>query len=164
MEKSRHGMGGKSKQLGTAKPNKSPAASSKAALNRMKAAKPRDTAPEIALRTILQEMGLTFCVDVSPIEDLRRRVDILFVEERVAVMIDGCYWHGCPQHGTWPKQNAEFWKAKIEANKRRDSDTNQRLEKAGWHVVRVWEHEAQKDAARRILDILNPIIRNSNLP
>ncbi len=123
-------MGGKNK----------PVASSNAALNRMRAAKPRDTVPEIALRQVLLEMGLTFSSDVCPVEDLRRRVDILFVEERVAVMIDGCYWHGCPEHGTWPKQNAEFWKAKIEANKRRDIYTNQRLDAAGWHVIRVWEH------------------------
>lgn len=145
MRKLRHGMGGKNK----------PVASSNAALNRMRAAKPRDTAPEIALRQVLLEMGLTFSLDVCPIEGLRRRVDILFVEERVAVMIDGCYWHGCPQHGTWPKQNAEFWKAKIEANKRRDSDTNQRLEDAGWRVIRIWEHEDPHDAAERIRDVLN---------
>lgn len=148
-------MDGNRKRVGVTKINEPPVASSNAALNRMKAAKPRDTTPEMALRQVLQEMGFAFSVDFSPIEGLRRRVDILFVEERVAVMIDGCYWHGCPQHGTWPKQNAEFWKAKIKANKRRDIDTNQRLEDAGWHVIRVWEHENPHEAAERIIDVLN---------
>jgi DNA mismatch endonuclease (patch repair protein) len=65
-------------------------------------------------------------------------------------MVDGCFWHGCPEHGTWPKQNGEWWREKIEANQRRDRDTDRRLEEAGWAVVRVWEHEGTESASARI--------------
>jgi DNA (cytosine-5)-methyltransferase 1 len=135
--------------------NHPPPASSDAALRRMKAAKPRDTAPEKALRAILEGLGLKYSVDVSPLKGLRRIVDILFETERVAVLVDGCFWHGCPIHGTWPKENAEFWREKIEANKLRDADTDRRLIEAGWKVIRVWEHEDPKDAANKIAAALS---------
>lgn len=131
-----------------------PPASSDAALRRMKAAKPRDTAPEKALRAILEEKGLKFSVDVSPLKGLRRKVDILFETEQIAILIDGCFWHGCPIHGTWPKENAEFWREKIETNKRRDADTDRRLIEGGWKVIRVWEHEDPHDAAQKIISAL----------
>lgn len=101
----------------------------------------RDTKPERAVRTALHRRGLRFRVDRAPIPGLRRRADVVFTAVRVAVYIDGCFWHGCPEHATWPKHNAEFWRDKIEANKRRDADSNARLEAAGWLVVRAWEHE-----------------------
>jgi DNA mismatch endonuclease (patch repair protein) len=72
----------------------------------------------------------------------------------VAVFVDGCFWHGCPTHGTWPKSNAEWWRAKIEANRARDVDTDARLTTGGWVAVRVWEHEAPTSAADRIEQIL----------
>jgi len=68
----------------------------------------------------------------------------------VAVYVDGCFWHGCPDHGTWPKSNEQFWREKIEVNIRRDIDTNARLGEAGWAVLRVWEHEAADEAARAV--------------
>jgi DNA mismatch endonuclease (patch repair protein) len=68
----------------------------------------------------------------------------------VAVFIDGCFWHGCPLHATWPKANAAFWRTKIETNRRRDADTDARLGEAGWDVVRIWEHEDPAEAARLI--------------
>jgi DNA mismatch endonuclease, patch repair protein len=68
----------------------------------------------------------------------------------VVVFLDGCFWHGCPLHGTWPKLNGDWWRAKIEANKRRDTDTDARLEAAGWTVLRVWEHEDLDHASARI--------------
>ena len=82
----------------------------------------------------------------------RREVDVVFPGAKVAVFVDGCFWHGCPDHGTWPRNNAEFWRQKIEGNVRRDRDTDVRLEAEGWTVVRVWEHEAPADAAARIAD------------
>jgi DNA mismatch endonuclease (patch repair protein) len=82
--------------------------------------------------------------------DRRRRVDIVFGPARVAVFVDGCFWHGCPEHATWPKRNARFWRKKIEANTRRDRDTDERLRREGWTVVRVWEHEPPNEAADRI--------------
>jgi DNA mismatch endonuclease (patch repair protein) len=85
-----------------------------------------------------------------PLAGLRRDADIVFPRERVAVFVDGCYWHGCPQHGTWPKANAQFWRDKIEGNRRRDQDTNARLAAAGWTAVRVWEHEQSQRAADRV--------------
>jgi DNA mismatch endonuclease, patch repair protein len=127
-----------------------PKPSSIAALRRMQAAKPRDTSPEIALQSALRKKGLRFVVDVRPLEDLNRRADIVFRIARIAVFVDGCYWHGCPMHGTSAKANAEFWKNKIATNRLRDKDTNKRLKAAGWKVIRVWEHEAPEKAAAKI--------------
>jgi DNA mismatch endonuclease (patch repair protein) len=75
---------------------------------------------------------------------------VVFSSERVAVFVDGCFWHGCPIHATHPKANASWWHIKLEANRRRDRDTDHLLAEAGWHVVRVWEHEAAAEAAARI--------------
>lgn len=130
-----------------------PAPSSSAALVRMQAAKPRDTAPEKALRSELHKRGLRYRVDVRPIEKLNRRADIVFRSAKVAIFVDGCFWHGCPIHGTQAKANAEFWKNKIKRNQERDAETNQLLKKAGWKVVRVWEHENLEKASEKIQKI-----------
>jgi DNA mismatch endonuclease, patch repair protein len=131
-----------------------PEASSEAARNRMLAAKARDTEPELELRSALEEQGMIFQVDVRPGKETRRRADILFDDARLIVFVDGCFWHGCPIHGTWPKQNAEFWRNKIETNQRRDKETNERLTAAGWHVIRVWEHQDMNAAAKLIAHIV----------
>jgi len=131
-----------------------PTPSSEAAWARMKAAKPRDTAPEKALRSALHRKGLRFRLDEKPIESLNRKADIVFRSAKVAVFVDGCFWHGCPIHGTQAKANAEFWARKIEQNKERDLDTTKRLEAYGWIVVRVWEHEDIEEASQRIYDII----------
>jgi DNA mismatch endonuclease (patch repair protein) len=115
----------------------------------MKSLRQRDTAAEIVLRSLLHRRGLRFRVH-HPLPNLRRRADIAFPRLRLAVFVDGCFWHGCPEHGTWPKQNADWWREKIESNRRRDADTDARLEEQGWHVVRVWEHEDPETAARQI--------------
>jgi DNA mismatch endonuclease (patch repair protein) len=75
------------------------------------------------------------------------------------VFVDGCFWHGCPEHGTWPKQNADWWREKIEANQRRDRDTDARLQAAGWTVIRVWEHEDPTQAADQIVEIVRQATR-----
>jgi DNA mismatch endonuclease (patch repair protein) len=98
---------------------------------------------------------LRFRVDCRPLPSLRRSTDIVFGRARVAVFVDGCFWHGCPEHGTWPKANADSWRSKIEANRARDADTNRLVSDAGWIVVRIWEHEDVDDAARRVLDAVN---------
>ena len=116
----------------------------------MLAAKGRDTKPERLLRSQLHRLGLRFRLQQKLLDGLRRKADIVFRPVEVVVFIDGCFWHGCPIHGTWPKQNAEFWRDKIESNRRRDADTDARLEEAGWLVIRVWEHEDPLEAARRI--------------
>lgn len=123
-------------------------------MRRMKAVRKRGSAAEARLCTALESRGLKYAVDAQPLPDLNRRADILFKEEEVAVFVDGCFWHGCPLHGTQAKANADFWREKIERNKARDADTNRRLAEAGWTVVRVWEHEDTIDAALYIQAIL----------
>jgi DNA mismatch endonuclease (patch repair protein) len=131
-----------------------PSASSEAARKRMQSTRRRDTAPEMALRAVLYRMGLRYRVDRKPLPDLSRRADVVFTPARVAVYVDGCFWHGCPIHGTWPKQNAQFWREKIEANRRRDADTDRRMADAGWLVIRVWGHEDPGEAAERVAAVV----------
>jgi DNA mismatch endonuclease (patch repair protein) len=123
----------------------------------MKRQRRRDTAPELALRSALHRMGLRYRVEFR-LPGTRRRVDVAFTAARVAVFVDGCFWHGCPEHATWPKQNAEWWREKIETNRRRDRDTEQHLLGAGWKVIRVWEHEDVTSAADRILDAVTTLV------
>ena|SRR5258706_2087148 len=127
-----------------------PSPSSEAALRRMKAAKPRDTAPEIAIRSALHRLGLRYSINAKPIKELNRSADILFRSLKVAIFIDGCFWHGCPIHGTQAKANSEFWRAKIERNQERDAETTKYLKKSGWKVIRVWEHENPEKASAKI--------------
>ena len=110
----------------------------------------RDTPDEIALRSALHRLGLRYLVNARPILSSARRADVVFRGPRVAVFVDGCFWHGCAAHGTWPKSNAEWWRAKIETNRARDADTNRRLRAEGWRVVRVWSHQNMDSAARVI--------------
>ncbi|MBV9450726.1 MAG: DNA mismatch endonuclease Vsr [Streptosporangiaceae bacterium] len=113
----------------------------------------RDTAPEMAIRRLLHGWGLRYRVDAA-LPDMRRRADLLFPSAKVAVFVDGCFWHGCPVHGTQPKSNAGWWAEKLAGNIQRDRDTDLRLGSSGWRVVRVWEHEAAPEAARRIADVV----------
>lgn len=107
----------------------------------------RDTRPELALRRHLHVAGLRYRVDRAPLPDLRRRADLVFGPARVAVFVDGCFWHGCPEHGNQPKTNEAWWAAKLQRNRDRDADTDRRLLAAGWLPVRVWEHEDPAVAA-----------------
>ncbi len=111
----------------------------------------RDTAPEMAIRRLVHAAGLRYRVDAKPLPSLNRRADLVFSRVKVAVFIDGCYWHGCPEHGTVARTNAEYWNEKIGGNCKRDADTDQRLSEAGWVPVRVWEHEDPAHAAGRIV-------------
>lgn len=110
----------------------------------------RDTAAELAIRREVWRRGLRYRVDAKPLAGLRRRADLVFTRALVAVYVDGCFWHRCPVHATIPRSNGEWWAAKLEANVRRDRDTDGRLWVAGWTVVRVWEHEDPASAADRI--------------
>lgn len=116
----------------------------------MRAQRERDTGIEREIRSRLHARGLRFRVHRRLIAGSRREVDVVFPGAKVAVFVDGCFWHGCPEHGTWPQNNADFWRRKIEANVGRDRDTNARLEADGWTVVRVWEHESPAEAVARI--------------
>ncbi|MEY7971822.1 very short patch repair endonuclease [Saccharomonospora xinjiangensis] len=121
----------------------------------MRANRSRDTRPERALRSAIHALGLRYRVATRPVKNVRRTADVVFPRAKVAVFLDGCFWHGCPEHHR-PATGAtsSFWNTKIEDNKRRDADTDQRLRNAGWDVIRVWEHEDVADAARRIADTL----------
>lgn len=110
----------------------------------------RDTKPELVLRSRLHALGLRYRVSARPVPDVRRTADIVFTRARVAVFVDGCYWHGCPDHHRPARQNSEFWTEKIQANRQRDTDVDQLLSQEGWSVIRVWEHEDPGEAARRI--------------
>jgi DNA mismatch endonuclease (patch repair protein) len=115
----------------------------------MKYQRRRDTKAELALRSELWRRGLRYRVDVKLV-GRRRRVDIAFTRAMVAVFADGCFWHRCPDHASLPKANREWWRAKLDANQRRDRDTDRELRAAGWLVIRVWEHEDPVDAADRV--------------
>ena len=134
--------------------SRAPAASSARVRAAMQATRRRDTPAEVALRRALHRRGLRYRVDLQVVRGLRRRADIVFGPAKVAVFVDGCYWHGCPTHGELPMRNRGWWREKLEANMRRDTETTARLEAAGWHVVRVWEHEDPEDAAHRIATVV----------
>lgn len=110
----------------------------------------RDTAPELALRRELHRRGLRYRLDQAPAKGIRSRADLVFRRVRVAVYVDGCFWHGCPEHGNVPKNNRAWWQEKLAANRARDARTVRLLEERGWTVFRVWEHEDMEVAARRI--------------
>jgi DNA mismatch endonuclease (patch repair protein) len=120
----------------------------------MQRVRQKNTSAEKALRSELFARGLRYRVQVPVLTMPRRVADVVFSGLRVAVFDDGCFWHGCPLHATWPKENAEFWRAKILANQNRDRDTNKRLRTNGWEVVRIWSHEPPKEAAERVATIL----------
>lgn len=133
------------------RPSDRPFASSDDVRHRMQVTKRRDTPAELAVRSALHRLGYRFRVDKSPFSGIRSRADIVFTSRRIAVFIDGCFWHGCPQHATWPKANGPWWRAKIEGNKLRDSRTDETLRKAGWTVVRAWSHEDASRVVQRIV-------------
>ncbi|MFJ2785288.1 MULTISPECIES: very short patch repair endonuclease [unclassified Streptomyces] len=127
-------------------------ASSPASRAVMTANKAKDTKPEKLLRSALHRHGLRYRVGLRPIPDLRRTADVVFPKARVAVFVDGCYWHGCPEHLRPAKKGVEFWQEKIAGNRARDSETNEVLRKAGWLVIRVWEHEDPEQAAQQVVE------------
>jgi DNA mismatch endonuclease, patch repair protein len=121
----------------------------------MQSNRPRDTAPERALRSAVHALGLRYRVGLQPIPALRRTGDLVFTRARVVVFLDGCFWHGCPAHHTVAKTNAAYWADKVVQNKRRDLETDRLLTDAGWLVLRVWEHEAPAEAALRVAALVH---------
>lgn len=131
-----------------------PGASSTAVSRRMSTARRKDTAPEVALRRELHARGLRYRVAYPVPGQRRRSIDIAFTRARVAVMVDGCFWHGCPEHGTKPRSNSGWWATKLAANAARDADTNRVLTEMGWRVVRIWEHEVPAVAADAVIAVV----------
>jgi len=106
--------------------------------------KGRDTGPEVRLRSALHAAGLRFRLHRR---DLPGSPDIVFTSARLAVFVDGCFWHGCPEHGAKPKTNEEFWASKLARNLQRDREADRQLAAAGWRVLRVWEHDVKRDTS-----------------
>jgi DNA mismatch endonuclease (patch repair protein) len=128
---------------------KPPAPSSIAATRVMQGNRGADTRPELALRSALHRIGMRYRTHIKPV-GARCRADIVFPSARIAVFVDGCFWHSCPEHGRKPRTNAEYWEAKIERNVERDRLNDEELASMGWLVMRVWEHEDAVTAAQRI--------------
>jgi DNA mismatch endonuclease (patch repair protein) len=120
----------------------------------MQGNKARDTSPELAVRKLLHAQGLRYRVNYRPLKELRRTADIAFTRKKIAVLIDGCFWHGCPDHYTRPAANREFWDAKIARNKTRDAETDRAFTAAGWTVLRFWEHRGAEEVAGTIVALV----------
>jgi DNA mismatch endonuclease (patch repair protein) len=121
----------------------------------MQAQRRRDTSPEMLLRRELHRLGLRYRLGYPVPGMARRTIDIAFPGPRVAVFVDGCFWHMCPEHATWPKNNAEWWRAKLEANSRRDVETSAHLTAHGWRVVRIWEHDEVGESVNRVVETVS---------
>ncbi|WP_253267155.1 very short patch repair endonuclease [Streptomyces sp. NL15-2K] len=120
----------------------------------MQAVRSRDTKPELLVRRLVHASGLRYRVAARPLPDLRRTADMVFRSAKVAVFIDGCYWHGCPEHYVSPKTNSGYWSDKVARNVARDRDTDRQLEKAGWLVLRYWEHASAQSSAAEIIQLV----------
>lgn len=126
---------------------------------RMSRIRGRDTAPEMKVRRELHRRGLRYRVNFKPVSTLKRTVDIAFTRQRVAVLIDGCFWHGCPEHFRPAKGDQRgFWAAKIAENQRRDRDSTRAFTLAGWTVLRFWEHTNPVEVADKVE---NEVIKRS---
>jgi DNA mismatch endonuclease (patch repair protein) len=125
-------------------------ASSPAVRKSMQGNRSKDTQPELLVRRLVHAQGLRYRVSARPEPSLRRTADLVFTRVRVAVFIDGCFWHGCPVHHTIAKSNAEYWRLKVRRNVERDAETSKLLEDAGWKVLRFWEHDAPIATAQSI--------------
>lgn len=129
-------------------------ASSPGVRRSMQANKGRDTKPELALRRAVHALGLRYRVSVRPLPAVRRTADLVFTRAKVAVFMDGCFWHGCPDHHTKSATNAAYWADKVGKNRARDRETDALLEAAGWMAVRIWEHEDPGAAALKVESVV----------
>ena len=132
-----------------------PTPTSPAATKRMRSNRRLDTKPEVALRSLLHRSGLRFKKDYPVrLPDGRTvHLDIAFTRKKIAVFVDGCFWHSCPEHGSTPRSNQEYWIPKLNQNVERDKNVGTGLKAKGWQVIRVWEHTHPGDAAKQVLDI-----------
>lgn len=110
----------------------------------------RDTVPELAVRRAVHARGLRYRVAARPLPGLRRTADLVFSRARIAVFVDGCYWHGCPEHHRLPATHVTYWSQKVARNRARDLDTDAQLAAAGWTVMRFWEHDDPAAVAQAV--------------
>lgn len=122
---------------------------------RMRSQRRANTTPEIRVRQQLFSSGLRYRVGIKVPGNNRRTIDIAFPRQRVAVFIDGCFWHRCPLHSTPAKNNAEWWEEKLAKNVDRDRSTTALLEDQGWLVLRFWEHEEPHHVTEKIVKALS---------
>lgn len=115
----------------------------------------RDTAPEVAVRKLLHASGYRYRLNERVPHMSRRTIDIAFTRSKVAVFLDGCFWHGCPDHATQPKANAEWWRQKLDKNMARDAETTAHLVAEGWTVLRFWEHQSPAQVADVVADAVD---------
>ncbi|MFJ3142280.1 very short patch repair endonuclease [Streptomyces halstedii] len=115
----------------------------------------RDTAPEVAVRKLLHASGYRYRLNERVPHMSRRTIDIAFTRARVAVFLDGCFWHGCPDHATRPKSNAEWWRQKLDKNMARDAETTAHLVSEGWTVLRFWEHQPPTEVAAVVAEAVD---------
>ncbi|XVV10950.1 very short patch repair endonuclease [Actinoplanes sp. CA-131856] len=134
-------------------PLRAPAATSPAVRRVMQGNRRRDTRPELAIRRAAHRRGLRYRVDARPVAGRARRADMVFPRLQVAVFVDGCFWHGCPDHYRPTRSNRDYWHSKIARNVARDRETDEWLRSAGWTVVRVWEHEVPDEAVDRLIAV-----------
>ena len=114
----------------------------------------RDTAPELAVRRALHASGLRYRVEYPMPGAPRRRIDVAFPRQKLAVLIDGCFWHGCPEHRKPPARNSSWWEWKRATNEARDRDTDAKLREEGWRVLRIWEHVEPAQAVEMVRSAL----------
>jgi len=110
----------------------------------------RDTEPELAVRRALHARGYRYRVDMRPSTEIRSRADIVFTRQKIAVFIDGCFWHRCPTHATTPKTNSGYWLPKLKRNAERDLEVTESLRSLGWTVLRFWEHELPREVVEQV--------------
>jgi DNA mismatch endonuclease (patch repair protein) len=113
--------------------------------------KRRDTKPELAVRRLLHARGLRYRVDFRPTAAVRSRADIVFTKQKVAVFINGCFWHSCPIHATQPKANADYWLPKLARNAERDAEVTEVLRQSGWTVLRFWERQLPEEVVAVVI-------------
>ncbi len=130
----------------------------------MQSNRSRDTRPELALRSGLHAAGLRFRKHYRPVRGSRCEVDVAFTRWRVAVLLDGCFWHGCPRHATRPATNEEWWAAKLDANIARDRRTDEMLAEVGWMVLRFWEHEPTDEVVTKVCEVIAGLSGGAHRP
>jgi len=134
---------------------KTPKSRSLAVRNVMRANRGVDTGPEIRLRSLVHKAGLRYAIDVRPEADINRRADLVFRAAKVAVFVNGCFWHGCPKHYSSPKSNKRYWSEKVRRNRARDVETRFLLKRRGWRVLVFWEHQPAQSCSERVVSVVS---------
>ncbi len=166
MRSSLHGAGAPAGvRIGEEDPTREESWATSAAVRRsMQGNRSRNTVPEMRFRAALHQLGLRFFKHRRPVPELRCEADVVFPRIRLAVFLDGCFWHGCPQHGSRPAVHDDYWRAKLQRNRTRDVRNNEALRAAGWTVLRLWEHEPVECAVQKVADLVADLRASQGRP